>query len=168
MSLYYQSGSSADNNGGTVVAYNVPTDVLNGLGPNSGANLAYTSGPKDNDTSDKAYTGTIFAKNTNSLLSMRSSALVATDTVLLNASIYPEYTRSIKYIEDRTTTKTSTAIRDGQYNLYTGKFNPGFPASSSDAFGNDEAARVTFNAPGTLVFMSTGKTITSHNYPSKG
>lgn len=168
MSLHYQSGVIVDNNGGSVLSYNISSTILNDIAPNAGSNLAYTSGPKDGSDTDKSTVGGTFAKNTDSLLAMRSNALVNTSLVFRNASIYPQYTRSIKYIESRTTSKVATAIRAGKYNIYTGKFSVGFPASSTDNFGNDEAARVTFSAPGSLTFMVTGKTATTQNYPAKG
>jgi|LakMenEpi03Aug12_release.lakeMendotaPanAssembly.Ray.scaffolds.fasta_scaffold209077_2 hypothetical protein len=167
MSLHYQSGSTADNNGGSVSSYNISSDILNDVAP-VGSNLAYTSGPKDNNNADKANAGGVFAKNTNSLLAMRSDALVNSTAVLQNASGYPEYTRSIKYIESRVTSRVATAIRAGKFNIYDGTFAEGFPASSTDNFGNDDAARVTFAVPGSLTFMVTGKTATTQNYPAKG
>ena len=107
MSLHYQSGSLPKNNGGTVVSHNITSSVLSDIAPNAGATLAYTSGPKNNNTADKAYSGSSFAKYTDSLLAMRSDAVVATVGVFKNASIYPEYLTSIHYLESRTTTKNN-------------------------------------------------------------
>jgi hypothetical protein len=168
MSLYYQSGSSVNNNGGTVLSHSITSEVLSDIAPNAGSTLAYTSGPKDNDTSNKAYSGSAFAKNTDSLLAMRSDAVVSTVAVLKNASIYPEYLRSIHYLENRTTTKTATAIRAGKYNIYTGKFEAGYPVTSTDNFGNDNAARSSYAVPGSLTFMTNSKEATTQNYPPKG
>lgn len=168
MSLHYQSGSKADNNGGSVLSYNISSDVLNDVAPSAGANLAYTSGPKDGDDTDKANAGGAFAKYTDSLLAMRSDALVNSSAVLQNASAYPQYMRSIKYIENRETVKVATAIRAGKFNVYNGTFEAGFPVSSSETYGNDNAARVTYAVPGSLTFMVTGKTATTQNYPAKG
>ena len=168
MSLHYQSGSSADNNGGSAAVYGSLSTVLTELAPNSGSDLAYTSGPKDNSDVDKAVSSETFAKYTNTLLAMRSSATVASVAVFQNASIYPEYVRSINYIESRTTTKTATAIRAGKFNIYTGEFAAGFPVNSTDSFGNDDAARSSYAVPGSLSFMVNGKTVTTQNYPAKG
>jgi len=168
MSLHYQSGSTADNNSGSVLSHNISSDILNSVAPNAGSNLAYTSGPKDNDNSDKATVSGVFAKNTDSLLSMRSNALVNGVLVFRNASIYPVYVRSINYLENRTTSLVATAIRAGKYNIYTGQFDVGFPGSSSDDFGNDTAARSSFAIPGSLTFMVNSQHITTQNYPAKG
>ena len=168
MSLHYQSGSTADNNGGSVLSPNISSDVLNDVAPNAGSNLAYTSGPKDGANTDKATVSGTFAKNTDSLLAMRSNALVNAVLVFRNASIYPAYVRSINYLEGRTTSKVATAIRAGKYNIYTGQFDVGFPASASDDFGNDTAARSSFAVPGSLTFMVNSKHITTQNYPAKG
>jgi hypothetical protein len=168
MSLYYQSGTSVLNNSGSVLSYNITSDVLKDHAPSAGTGLAYTSGPKNNAVADKAAVSGSFAKNTDSLLAMRSSALVSAVLVFQNASGYPEYTKAIKYIESRTTSKVATAIRAGKFNMYTGVFDVGFPASSTDAFGNDNAARVNAAAPGSLTFLATGKTITTKSYPPKG
>jgi hypothetical protein len=168
MSLHYQSGSTADNNGGSVLSHNISSDVLNDVAPNAGSNLAYTSGPKNGNDTDKAFSSGTFAKNTDSLLAMRSDASVNSVSVFRNASIYPVYVRSINYLEGRTTSLVATAIRTGKYNIYTGQFDSGFPASSSDSFGNDTAARSSFAIPGSLTFMVNSQHITTQNYPAKG
>jgi hypothetical protein len=168
MFLHYQSGSRPHNNGGSVLSPNISSDVLKDIAPNAGSTLAYTSGPKNGNDTDKATVSGTFAKNTDSLLSMRSNALVNGVLVFRNASIYPVYVRSINYLENRTTSLVATAIRAGKYNLYTGKFAVGFPGSSSDDFGNDTAARSSFAIPGSLTFMVNSKHITTQNYPAKG
>lgn len=163
MSLHYQSGASVNNNSGSLMTYPISASLLSDIAPNAGSDLAYSSGPVDNDNTDKAVSANIFAKNTDSLLSMRSDV-----TGLLNASIYPEYTKSIKYIENRITTKTATAIRAGKYNIYTGKFETSFPVNVTDSFGNDNAARSSYAVPGSITFMVNGKELTTQNYPAKG
>lgn len=168
MFLHYQSGSTPHNNGGSVLSPNISSDVLKDIAPNAGSTLAYTSGPKNGNDTDKATVSGTFAKNTNSLLAMRSNALVNAVLVFRNASIYPAYVRSIHYLESRTTSKVASAIRAGKFNIYTGKFDVGFPASASDSFGNDNAARSSFAVPGSLTFMVNSKHITTKNYPAKG
>lgn len=168
MAFHYQSGTSVDNNGGSLLSHNISSSLLNDIAPNAGSNLAYTSGPYNGNDADKAVVGGTFAKNTDSLLAMRSSALVNAVLVFRSASIYPEYVRSIKYIESRTTSKVASAIRAGKYNLVTGKFAAGFPASSTDSFGNDNAARSSYAVPGSITFMVNGKEATTQNYPAKG
>ena len=93
MFLHYQSGASVNNNGGSLMTYPISASLLSDIAPNAGSDLAYSSGPVDNDNTDKAVSANTFAKNTDSLLSMRSDV-----TGLLNASIYPEYTLSLIHI----------------------------------------------------------------------
>lgn len=169
MANYYISGSVVKNVGGAISLSNNHNLAFDGVSPASTYDVTgFGSKVYNGDDADKSLAGYTFAKNTDSLLSMRSSALVGAVAVFKNASVYPEYLRSINYLESRTTTKYTTAIRTGKYNTYTGKFSAGFPVSSTDAFGDDNAARSSYAVPGSLTFMVNGKTTTTQNYPAKG
>lgn len=103
----------------------------------------------------------------NRSINQRSSDNLASQPVLRNASIYPQYVNSINYAESNRTALKSTAIRAGEYNMSTGKFSLGYPAVSNDAFGQDNAARSSFDSPGSISFR-VGNTITTQNYEAKG
>jgi hypothetical protein len=169
MSLYYQTGSTPKNLGGAIVLYHNNDSRFDGVDPISSYEVTgFGSRPYNGNDAEKSLLGYIFAKNTNSLLAMRSSDPVGNTYVFQNASIYPSTLRSIHYVEAATTTKTASAIRGGRFNVYTGKFSVGFPNSSTDTFGTDNAARSSFAIPGSLTFMVNGKQLTTQNYPAKG
>lgn len=169
MALHYQSGTSVNNNSGSLMTYPISSNLLSDIAPNTGSNLAYSSGPIDGDDTDKAAYSAPFAKNTNNLIAMRSkNAIFNGIAVLINSSIYPAYVQSIKYIESRVTAKIATSIRSGGYNIFTGKFTMGLPTVSTDNFGTDNAARSSYAVPGSITFMVNGKELTTQNYPAKG
>lgn len=169
MSLYYQSGSTPKNLGGAIALYHNNDVRFDGVSPvSSYETTGLGSVPYNGNDADKAVPGYTFAKNTNTLLSMRSNDNILEAPVLKNASIYPNTVRSIKYIESASTVKVCTSIRAGRFNIYTGKFDVGFPVTSSDSFGNDNAARSSYAVPGSLTFMVNSKHITTQNYPAKG
>lgn len=60
----------------------------------------------------------------------------------------------------------TTAIRNNQFDSYTGKFNDGYPEISNDDFGNDMAATPNRANPGLMNF-TLGKNIISKQYPTK-
>ena len=128
----------------------------------------YVSGTHNGDDADKALLGYTFDKETNSLIAQRSKDAIGATAVLKSASIYPQYLRSINSIETHRAVKSSTAIRDGFFNVSTGKFSPGYPATATDSFGNDNAARSSYAVPGSITFMKNGVTATSQNYEAKG
>lgn len=169
MSSYYQTGSTTKNLGGAIVISHTNDTRFDGVGPSSSYEVTgFGSKPYNGDDSDKALTGYTFAKNTDSLLAMRSSDDVGGVDVFKNASIFPDTLRSINYVEGSTTNQTASAIRTGQFNMYTGKFAPGYPNTSTDSFGQDDAARSSFAVPGSLTFMVNSQHLTTQNYPAKG
>ena len=128
----------------------------------------FDSTPHNGDDAQKAILGYAFGKDTNTLIAQRSSDPVGSKRPLRNGSIYPAYVRSINYIESASTVLTATAIREGKFNVSTGKFATSYPATATDAFGNDNAARASFDSPGTITFMNTGSSPTNHALEAKG
>lgn len=128
----------------------------------------YVSGTYNGDDTNKALLGYTFDKETNTLIAQRSKDSVGAKAVLKSASIYPQYLRSINSNETHRSVKSSTAIRNGFFNVSTGKFSPGYPATGTDSFGNDNAARSSYAVPGSITFLSNGVTATSQNYEAKG
>jgi len=97
----------------------------------------------------------------------RSPDTFGTTNVLLNASAYPVLMKPINSVEGANTSLSTTAMRTGKYNYFTGKYSNGFPISQTDSFGNDNAARSSYDAPGSITFR-VGNNITSQNYEAKG
>ena len=124
--------------------------------------------PYDGDDAQKAVVAYDFARDSAAFAFQRSEDALPLVKALQNGSIYPQYVNSINKIESASTVKTSTAIRDGQFNLSTGKFSPGYPQTSTDSFGNDNAARSSFDIPGSLTYMAGASTPVSQNYEAKG
>ena len=75
-------------------------------------------------------------------------------------------TTGIHYISWNNNRLDTTAIRNGNFNMMTHKFEPGYPVISEDAFFVDEAAVVDRANPGTLSFKLSGH-IVSQSYKSK-
>lgn len=60
--------------------------------------------------------------------------------------------RSIHKLEVLRTTKQTTAIRNGFFNIFTGLFSEGYPVHSVDVLEDDNAANPTRDVPGVLVY----------------
>jgi len=88
-------------------------------------------------------------------------------SMLITAGTYdPELRNSIHPITTYRTRLQSEAYRNNQYNIYTGKYNTGYPDNTLDSFGDDNAANPTRSNPGKL-FYKHYRLITKQNYPSK-
>lgn len=99
---------------------------------------------------------------------IKSSDYFPTARALYTGSIFPQYLNSINSIESSSTVRTTSAIRTGKYNFFTNKYSPGYPVKSIDNFGNDNAARSSYDSPGTITYLSNGRDIISQNYEAKG
>ena len=129
----------------------------------------FASTPADTDDADKSVDSVDFAKaHGTTLIAQRSPDSYSGTAALKNGSIYPAYLQSINKQESATTVKVATAIREGKFNVSTGKFATSYPATATDAFGNDNAARASFDSPGTITFMNTGSSPTNHALEAKG
>lgn len=127
----------------------------------------FDSTPHNGDDAQKAILGYTFGKDTNTLIAQRSSDPVGSKRPLRSGSIYPAYVRSVNYIESASTVLTATAIRAGKFNIFTGDFALSYPATSSDSYGNDNAARSNAAIPGSITFKANASKPTSQNYPAK-
>jgi len=129
---------------------------------------AFASKPYNGDDTRRAVIGYDFAKDNTDFAFQRSDAAFPSVRALKNASVFPTYVNSINKSESATTVKTASAIRSGTFNPYTGKFKANYPQTSTDSFGNDNAARSSYDIPGSLTFMGTGSKAISQNYEAKG
>lgn len=101
------------------------------------------------------------------LIAIRSSDIIGSSAVLISGGGYSQYMKDINYKESARTSRKASAIREGQFNLSTGKFTSPYPVVSNDSFGEDNAARSSYDIPGSLSFR-VGNNITTQNYPAKG
>jgi len=128
----------------------------------------FGSKPYDNNDSQKAIDGYAFARTSKNFVFQKSTDGFPQVVSLYSGSIYPEYTQSIHKNEGASTVKTATAMRDGNYNFVTGEFAPGYPHVSTDSFGDDNAARSSYNVPGSITYMTNSNQTLSKNYDPKG
>tara|TARA_Y100000385_G_C12953489_1_gene576524 strand:- start:435 stop:917 length:483 start_codon:yes stop_codon:yes gene_type:complete len=160
MSLHYQGSPSAQVVQASITGYGATLRKPADYGD-------FTTEPKLTNDSRKSLTGKDFAANPTHVITTRSKTLVGTSSWLASASNFSEYLNDINYIEGASTAKTATAIRGGYFNISTGKFTVGYPNASTDSFGNDNAARSSYNSPGSVSYR-VGNTITTRNYDAKG
>lgn len=88
------------------------------------------------------------------------------NSVLLSGASVPGLVRSIHKLEVLRTQRQSTSFRAGNFNLYTGKYNPA-PTVAVDSLATDTAATPTREVPGKLVFRTGAKVPVSSNYKAK-
>lgn len=169
MAIHYSAGVPIyENISGTIAA---PSNKrINTIKPSAYYKQTGTFASKPHNGSDtqRAVIGYKFAKDNTDFAFQRSDATFPSVRALKNASIFPEYLNSINYSESATTVKTASAIRSGTFNPYTGKFKVNYPKTSTDSFGNDNAARSSYDIPGSLTFISAASVPVSQNYEAKG
>lgn len=88
------------------------------------------------------------------------------NTALLSGADFPRIARSINKLEVLRTYRSTTAIRAGNFNFYTGQFSVA-PTVAVDSLNTDVAATPTKSVPGVLVFKSGSLVPVSANYKAK-
>lgn len=147
----YYTGGSTKNKGG--VAVYVSNSTTLDSKPLIGVNVGvYGSIVVNGVGTSPALNAGRFAYNNQRPIAPRVTSQLATvdNGVLLSGASVPVLTRSIAYTESFITNKTSTAFRQG-FNLFTGRYINAVN-TVADSFGSDNAARVNYSAPGTLVY----------------
>lgn len=162
MSIYYPTGSSEKNNITISIFDNGKVDA-NTVNP-TGESFNPGNHPVDTSDTQKSISSKSFANN--EFVSINQRSINAIDGSLKNASVYPEYINSINSTESARTALSTTAMRQGQFNFITGKFTSSVSVFV-DSFGNDNAARSSYDMPGSITFK-VGNNITSQNYEAKG
>jgi hypothetical protein len=142
--------SSTNNNGGSSIRI--------------GSNNKITSISSSNPTS---YVGVVEGVNTESSLSngvfandnfnpvgkkITDNLAGVPNTFLLSGALRLDLINNVNKIEQINTSKKASAIRQNKYNIYTNKFDLGFPEQSVDSFGEDNIARVSRTFNGNLTF----------------
>jgi hypothetical protein len=99
--------------------------------------------PVDGANTDKALAGGTFAYDSvgNEIVAKKVSTTLSgtANSVLLSGAAQPGQRKAVNKIEGLTTSKVTSAIRAGEYNIVTGEFGGGYPQSSVDSFGTDDA-----------------------------
>lgn len=160
--------TTAVNNGGTMVS-NGTSSALNSIITASQPVGVFGSTPVENDDARVAVSGGVFAHDHVLPITKRVTTELAgvNNDVLSTTGGQPELVRSIHKVEDVTTTKFTTAIRDNKYNEFTNVWESGYPVTVTDTFAEDTAANPTREVPGSLTFLYGSPTATGVNYSSK-
>jgi len=157
---------SADNNGGTIKANGTGSGTFATSKTAQNKTGVFGSTVVDNDTADKAVSAGTFAYNNSRPVAKKTSSTISgvANTVLQSGASDPNRRKSIHKIESIKTLKTTTAVRTNKWNEYTGKWEAGFPQTSNDSFGNDNAASPTSNVPGELTYRTGAKVPVNDDY----
>jgi hypothetical protein len=174
MSTVQIDGSSAvtavstKNKGGTVVAAgSAASGVVQSRQASTYSFSAFASTVIDGTDTDDANGGT-FAYNNQRPIAIRYTTALAgvSNTFLRSGSSAPGTRRVVNKTESVRTNRYATAIRAGNYNLYTGQFSSA-PTVAVDSFGTDNAASPTSAVPGSLVYKIGNPVPFSADYPKK-
>jgi hypothetical protein len=164
-------GSGSDNNGGVIAGVKggtISSGKFSKVGVTRTNTTVFASTPYDGDDAGKSISAGSFAHDHPRGVILRSTTEIAgqSNNVLRSAGSSPILTRSINSIESASTVKTASAIRSNKYNRYTGQYEAGYPQTSTDSFGNDDAARSSRSAPGEFAY-TLGKSAVQADYPAK-
>lgn len=153
-------GSGASNDHGTVArGGSVASNNLSNVAVSRANVGVFGSTVVDNATVDKAVSANVLAKNTRTPVAPKITSLMA------GTAGTPALVRSPLSRTAYRTVATSTAFRNGQFNLYTGKYEPA-ATSGLDTVATDNAAVLSRDVPGKLVFTKGGTPVSS-NYKKK-
>jgi len=110
-----------------------------------------------------------FAHNHNAPITKRVTTELAglSSDALQTTGGNPEGIKSIHKVVNFDTVLRTTAIREGKFDIYSGEFDAGYPASTGTAFGVDDAANPTRDDPGQLTYRTGSPTATTSNYSKK-
>ena len=159
---------STKNKGGTVVAAgSAASGVVQSRRASTYSLSAFASTVVNGSNTDPANAGT-FAYNNLRPIAMRYTTALAgvANTFLRSGSSAPGTRRVVNKTESVRTRRYATAIRAGNYNLYTGLFSSA-PTVAVDAFGTDNAASPTAAVPGSLVYKIGNPAPFSKDYAKK-
>ena len=163
------TSTSTKNKGGTVIAAgSAASGVLQSRGASSPSLAAFASTVINGSDTDPANNSGTFAYNNVRPIAIRYTTGLAgvSNTFLLSGSSAPGIRRVVNKTESVRTNRSATAIRAGNFNMYTGIFTVA-PTVASDSFGTDNAASPTAAIPGKLVYKIGNPTPFSQNYAAK-
>lgn len=151
------NGQPVKNNSGSAINVGSSSKLLVGKSLSDAATSVGVVGSVvvDGTDTDKAVSANAFAKNTSKPLALRL------DAPLNKASSATR--RAVHKIEALSTRRVATAIRAGNYNIYTGRFSVA-PTVATDSFGQDDAATPTAQVPGELTYRTGAKKPVNDNY----
>lgn len=163
-------------NGGTI-AKTQDTELFDSVYVYRYNNGTFASTVIDNSSTNKALSSGVFAYNNQDPVAKRLTTSLATinNDTLQSGSSSPQLVQSIHYAkvcdvscdQGVRTYKYTKAIRDGKFNIYSGKYDFGYPQSSIDVYEDDVAATPTRSVPGLLVYKTNKPVPVSGSYIKK-
>lgn len=110
----------------------------------------------DNNSADKAIGGGVFSYNNQRPVAKKLTPTLSTvsNDFLVSGALVPSNIRSIHKLETLRTRRQTSAIRQGYFNDFTGKYDEGYPVVAVDALATDEAANPSRENPGELVYIA--------------
>lgn len=148
------TSSSTNNNNGTAINVGSSSTVLENKSLGASNVGVFASVVYDGDDADKIISAGTFAHEHDRGLIRRVTTEIAgqTDNTLRSGALVPSLVTSINKIESVSTVKTASGIRSNKFNRFTGAWDSSYPQTSSDSFGNDDAARASRSAPGEFAY----------------
>jgi hypothetical protein len=160
--------SGSVNNRGTVTrGGSVASGKLNNVSVARFNSSVFNSTPIDNAWADEALAAGTFAYNNNRPIAQRYTTLISgvSNSILRSGADVPSLVRSIARSETIRTRRTTTAIRAGYFNIYTGLFTTlptaavdnwwSISGNTTSATSTDVAASPTRAVPGRLVYKTS-------------
>lgn len=161
------TATSTNNKGGAVVNGGTTTllDTVELGYSNVGV---FGSSVIDNNDADKALSAGTFSYSNQKPVAKRVTTTLSgvSNTVLRSGADQPGLIRSIHKLEVVRTRRLTTAIRAGDWNIYSGSFSTP-PTVAVDTLATDEAATPTRSVPGELVYKTGAPTPVQDNYKAK-
>jgi hypothetical protein len=166
-----RASSGSDNDGGVIAGVKngtIASGKFSKVGIARYNSTVFASVPYDGDDAGKSISAGSFAHDHSRgiILTVTSEIAGQSDDTLKSAGSSPVLTASVHKLESVSTVKTATGIRTNKYNRYTGAWDNSYPATSTDSFGNDDAARSTRTAPGEFTY-TLGKSAIQADYSVK-
>lgn len=146
--------SSTNNNGGSVLNGG-STAELTSLDLGYSNVGVFGSSVVDGTDTDKALSAGTFSYNNQSPVAKRLTDTISgvSNSYLQSGAAVPGNIRSIHKLEVLRTRKLTTAIRAGDWNIYTGKWATE-PSVVVDTLATDDAANPSRDVPGELTYVA--------------
>lgn len=162
------TATSTNNDSGSVLNGG-STAVLNSVDLGYSDMGVFGSSVIEGVNTDKPLTAGTFAFNNQKPVAKRVTETLSgvANNVLQSGADQPGLIRSIHKLEVLRTRRATLAIRGGHFNMYTGKYDGGYPVVAVDSLNTDDAANPTRDFTGELQYMSGSTVPTQDEYKAK-
>jgi hypothetical protein len=162
------TAGSTNNNGGSVLNGG-STSVLNSVDLGYSDVGVFGSSVIDGDNTDKALSSGTFSYSNQRPIAKRITEELAggvSNTTLQSGAAQPGLVRSIHKLEVLRTRRLTTAIRAGDWNIYSGTWADD-PTVAVDTLATDQAATPTREVPGELAYKTPAPVPVQDDYKAK-